>query len=139
MRSDELAFNPPATTDLDFDFDPVKKCSKCKKWKPATAEHFYVSTTTSDGWSFRCIDCQRKLSVNSAAAKRQEMGEVAWKAYRKEIAQRHAGRVARGEAPNTAKLNAKARQEATKALIAAHAEEFAALLEKARTRLTEDS
>src|SRR6266700_503080 len=42
---------------------PLKQCSRCKQWKPATAEHFPRAATEKDGLTYHCKDCQRKANA----------------------------------------------------------------------------
>lgn len=54
----------------------VKQCWKCKRFKPATKEHFYRNRTMPDGWQSGCKKCDRARGLHvNAATPRDEQGK----------------------------------------------------------------
>ena len=45
-----------------------KKCSLCKNIKKVH-ENFYISSTSKDGYTSKCIDCSKKLVINIRKSK----------------------------------------------------------------------
>ena len=76
------------------DETPMKRCSKCKEWYPATSEHFGVDKRNSTGLRAQCRICLRadgrrysKTEQGKATAKRQRNTEKR-KAYLRDYAGR---------------------------------------------------
>ena len=64
----------------------VKKCSRCKKVKPATAEHFGNHATSKDGLQPWCRNCQAEHRRELSASRKRKNIERKIKLLRKELA-----------------------------------------------------
>lgn len=96
----------------------VKRCTKCEETKPLT--EFHRQSKSPDGRCWHCKPCTLDRIRRNAERRRAEMGEDAWREYRRQTQRRHRER--------TGNLNGKkidrARRQAIAALIENHRDEF---------------
>lgn len=122
MQHDRTSLRDPARLDL-------KRCSACAQVK--RAEDFYHSRGRLSSY---CKDCQRRASKLAYRRRRQNPDELArMRAVDLGRKRRERTRLAELD-PGRERRAGKARRVAVRRLIAAHAEEYRALLEAERRR-----
>ncbi len=51
----------------------TKRCSSCKKLKPATNEHFHIEARQEDGFNIYCKSCRSTMRTRSVASARRSL------------------------------------------------------------------
>ena len=54
----------------------LKRCSYCRKWKPANSQNYYNSASSIDGLSYACKHCHSRITRNWQARNKQKMLEA---------------------------------------------------------------
>lgn len=67
LTNSELGSSPAA--------QPMKQCTKCREWKPATAEYFYRRSARKSGLQPECKACSNIYNKEWKAAQRRELGK----------------------------------------------------------------
>lgn len=61
---------------------PVKQCTVCKEWKPATINYFSRRSSQKDGLNYSCKECNRKNALQWAEENRERKRQKDREYYR---------------------------------------------------------
>lgn len=105
----------------------MKRCTKCGETKPPA--EFHKRASSSDGLAHVCMPCAIATAQESNDRRRAEMGDEAWRAYRRAVMEksRRNPKVA-----DRTRLTVKARGRALEVLAIRHEAEFEMLVDRER-------
>lgn len=69
---------------MNNDTTPLKRCTGCQQWKPATRKYFHKHSQTKDGCRQPCIECRHIQSLEDGEAA-NERARISWEKHKDRV------------------------------------------------------